>query len=202
MRKLALFPIAILVLFLAACGSPEPQTEDISIDNPPEQPPLETEPVEEHSEESVLYYSFLESDGREPPAGSVVILRDILILVPTSTGMICVGDPAVNISEALRSMINDPRNEWTSDDLEISAVTYDEGHADVVLQGEIFGAGDIVLVASRMQVLMTVFTDNSVQTATVTLNGECIGNLGISHDSEARPADYLFTRAEIEAFSR
>ena len=130
----------------------------------------------------------------------MVILRDILILVPTSTGMICVGDPAANISEALRSMIIDPRNEWTSDDLEISEVTFDNGHAEVALQGEIFGAGDLVLIASRMQVLLTVFTDNSVQSATVTLNGECIGNLGISHDSEVRPADYAYTRAEIEAF--
>ena len=200
MRMLIALQITIFVLFLAACGSSEPQTEDVSMDNPPEQPAVETDPVEEHSEESVLYYSFLESDGREPPAGSVIILPDILILVPTSTGMICVGDPAANISEALRSMINDPRNEWTSDDLEISEVTFDNGHAEVALQGEIFGAGDIVLIASRMQVLLTVFTDNSVQTATVTLNGECIGNLGISHDSEAMASDYAYTRAEIEAF--
>ncbi|RKZ09283.1 hypothetical protein DRQ25_06975 [Candidatus Fermentibacteria bacterium] len=202
MKKSVALLIAVPVLFLTACGNPEPQTEDISMDNPPEQPPLETEPVEEHSEESVLYYSFLEIDGSELPTGRVVVLPDILILVPTSTGMICVGDPAVNISEALRSMINDPRNEWTSDDLEISNVTFSAGHAVVELQGEIFGAGDIVLIASGMQVLMTVFTDNSVQTATVTLNGECIGNLGISHESEARPADYVYARAEIEAFSR
>ncbi|MCK5115855.1 MAG: hypothetical protein KAR44_04600 [Candidatus Aegiribacteria sp.] len=200
MRKLVVLPITILVLFLAACGNSESQTEDVSLDNPPEQPIVETDPVEEHSEESVLYYSFLEIDDSEPLTGSVVILRDILILVPTSTGMICVADPAANISEALRSMINDPRNEWTSDDLQISEVTFDNGHAEVALQGEIFGAGDIVLIASSIQVLLTVFTDNSVQTATVTLNGECIGNLGISHESEARPADYVYTRAEIEAF--
>ncbi len=57
-----------------------------------------------------------------------------------------------------------------------------------------------MLIASRMQILLTVFADASVQTATVTLNGVCIGNLGISHDSEIRPADYAYTRAEIEAF--
>ena len=202
MRKFDALLIAIPVLFLAACGNSEPQTEDVSIADPSEQPTVETESVEEHSEESVFYYSFLESDGSDLPMGSVTILPDILILVPTSTGMICVGDPAVNIREALQSMINDPRNEWTSDDLAISEINYDEGHADVSLQGEMFGAGDIVLIASGMQVLMTVFTDNSVQTATVTLNGECIGNLGISHESEARPADYVYARAEIEAFSR
>ncbi len=57
-----------------------------------------------------------------------------------------------------------------------------------------------MLIAFRMQILMTVFADASVHTATVTLNGECIGNLGISHESEAMPANYAYTRAEIEAF--
>jgi hypothetical protein len=68
------------------------------------------------------------------------------------------------------------------------------------LQGEIIGAGDVVLIAARMQILMTVFADNAVQTAIVSLNGECIDNLGISNSSEARPAGYTFTCAEIETY--
>lgn len=47
---------------------------------------------------------------------------------------------------------------------------------------------------------MTVFANPSVQTATVTLNGDTIGNLGISNSMNAKPADYVFTRAEIETF--
>jgi len=202
MRKLAAFLIAILVLFLAACGNSESQTEDVTLDDPSEQPPLETDPVQDRSAESVVYYYFIENDGSDLPAGSVVVLPDILTLAPTQSGFTCVADPSVNISSALRAMIDDPHNEWTSSDLEISDVTFNEGHAEVTIQGEIFGAGDIVLIAFRMQILMTIFADASVQTATITLNGECIGNLGISHDSEAIPVDYVYTREDIEAFFR
>ncbi len=200
MKKLAAFLIAILVLFLAACGNSESQTEDVSTEEPPVQPAVETDPVQEPSAESVVYYYFMESDRGDLPDGSVVVLPDILTLAPTQSGINCVADPSVNISSALRAMIDDPHNEWTSADLEISEVTFNEGHADVTLRGEIFGAGDIVLIATRMQILMTVFADASVQTAAVTLNGECIGNLGTSHESEAMPANYAYTRAGIEAF--
>lgn len=200
MRKPALFLIAILVLFLVACGDSDPQTEDVSMDNPSDQPIVEDDPEQELSAEYVIYFYFIESDGSDLPKGSVVVLPDILTLAPTQSGIIRADDPAADIRFALGAMMDDPHNEWTSSDLEISEVTYDEGHADVVLQGEIFGAGDIVLIAFRMQILMTIFADASVQTATITLNGECIGNLGISHESETRPADYVYARAEIEAF--
>jgi hypothetical protein len=36
-----------------------------------------------------------------------------------------------------------------------------------------------------------------VQTATISLNGDTIGNLGISRSEEGKPADYVYTRAEI-----
>ena len=70
----------------------------------------------------------------------------------------------------------------------------------MVLQGEYYGAGDVVLIAASMQILMTVFTNASVQTATVTLNGDTIGNMGVSNSMYAKPANYVFTRAEIETF--
>ena len=70
----------------------------------------------------------------------------------------------------------------------------------MVLEGEFFGAGGIVLIAARVQILLTVFTEASVQTATITLNGKNIANLGISHNSQIKPADYMYTRTEIETF--
>jgi hypothetical protein len=47
---------------------------------------------------------------------------------------------------------------------------------------------------------MTVFANPSVQRATITLNGSAISNMGISNSINAQPADYIYTRAEIEAF--
>lgn len=148
----------------------------------------------------LVYFYFVPIAGSTFPAGSVVIIPDVLILGPTLSDISRSPDAATNISSALQAMIDDPRNAWTSDDLAIAGIAFDEGHADLALQGTISGAGDVVLIAARMQILMTVFAEPAVQTATVTLNGESIGNLGISHSSEAQPADYQYTRAEIETF--
>ncbi len=80
------------------------------------------------------------------------------------------------------------------------SVAFSRGQADVVLQGEYYGVGSVTLIAARMQILLTVFANPAIETATVSLNGDTIGNLGIAHSLEAKAADYVFTRAEIEAY--
>jgi hypothetical protein len=57
-----------------------------------------------------------------------------------------------------------------------------------------------VLVAARMQILLTMFANPAVQSAAVTLNGDTIGNLGVSSSTDAKPADYVYTRAEMETY--
>jgi hypothetical protein len=105
-----------------------------------------------------------------------------------------------DLRRALEFALQDERNEWISSDLEILDVTFRDGHADIVLQGEYSGESDEVLNAARMQILLTVFANPSVQTATVTLNEDTIGNLGVSSSTDARPADYVYTRAEMETY--
>jgi hypothetical protein len=97
-------------------------------------------------------------------------------------------------------MLDDPRNAWTSSDVNIASITFDRGAAGVALEGEYFAVGDILLIAAREQILLTVFAEAAVQTAIITLNGKNIVNLGVSHISQAQPEDYVYTRAEIEAF--
>jgi len=129
-----------------------------------------------------------------------VISLDIYILAPTWSDTTYSPDTAANLRTALEAVLNDGRNGWISTNVEIVAVTFGDGHANVVLQGEYFGVGDVTLIAARMQMLMTVFANTSVQTAAVTLNGDTIGNMGVSISLNAKPANYVFTRAEIEAF--
>jgi len=68
------------------------------------------------------------------------------------------------------------------------------------LQGEYFGESDKVLNAASIQILLTVFANPAVQSAAVTLNGDTIGNLGVSSSTDAKPADYVYTRAEMETY--
>lgn len=150
--------------------------------------------------ERMVYYTFVDIAKGVPPEGSVVIMPDAYILAPTRSDLIPGPDTAANLRAVLKAVLKDGRNGWISSELEIVAVTFDKGHANVVLQGEYFGVGDVTLIAASMQILMTVFANASVQTATITLNGDTIGNLGVSNSMNARPADYVFQRSEIETY--
>ena len=68
------------------------------------------------------------------------------------------------------------------------------------MQGEYVGESETLLNAARMQILLTVFVNPAVQSAAVTLNGDTIGNLGVSSSTNAKPADYVYTRTEMETY--
>ncbi len=150
--------------------------------------------------EPVVYYYFVLLTGSPLPAGSVVVLPDVLVLAPMLTNKVRSSDISSNLTFALSEMIEDPDNTWTSSDLEIADITINGGEVHVFLQGKIFAPGDIVLIAARMQMLMTVFAEPSVQAATITINGKNIANLGVSRESEVSPDDYAYSRSEIETF--
>lgn len=158
------------------------------------------DPATKQTAEAIVYYCFWDKVEEVPPEGSIVILPNELILSPTQLDTPYRAETTSNLHSALNAVINDARNPWTGSSLDISDITFNDGHADVVLQGDYFGAGDIVLIAARMQILLTIFADPSVRSATVTLNEKNIANLGISNSQEARPDDYAYTRDEIENF--
>ncbi len=149
--------------------------------------------------EVIGYYYFVPANS-PVPQGSVVIAPDTYILAPAKLDSALSSDPAADLTLALSTVITDPRNLWTSNKLEIAKITFNAGHVDVLLQGEIFGVGDVTLIAARMQILMTIFAHPAVRDARVTFNGDTIANWGISSSMEAKPADYIFNRMEIEAF--
>jgi hypothetical protein len=150
--------------------------------------------------EQIVYYYFVKVPENTIPEKSVVIAPDLYILAPTGSNIAHSQDTATDLRIALETMLNDERNLWTSSDIELIKVTFHDGHTNVILQGKYFGVGDVTLIAARMQMLLTAFANASVQTATITLNGDTIGNLGVSNSMNAKPAGYTFTRDEAEAF--
>lgn len=152
------------------------------------------------SAEQVIYYYFVDPKETTFPAGSIVVMPQAYILAPTLSDAALAPEAATNLRSAVEAALNDPRNGWLSDKVEVVNVAINNGHADVVLQGEYFGVGDVTLIAASQQILLTVFANANVQTATIALNGDTIGNMGISISLNARPADYTFTRAEVEAY--
>ena len=149
--------------------------------------------------EQIVFYHFF--DG---PCVHCRIPRESvntpISLFPALSDELYTSDTAADLRIALEIVLRDERNGWISSDLEIIDVTFRDGHADLVLQGEYSGKSDEMLNAASLQILLTVFSNPSVQTATVTLNGDTIGNLSLSSSTNARPADYVYTRAEMELY--
>lgn len=147
--------------------------------------------------EQIVFYYFVQGGFHFVPEGSVLTP---MLLFTAASDEPYTSDTAADLRTALELVLQDERNWWTSSDLEIVDITFRNGHADIVLQGEYFGESDEVLGAASMQILLTVFANPSVQTAAVTLNGDTIGNLGVTSSTDARPADYVYTRAEMDTY--
>jgi hypothetical protein len=147
-------------------------------------------------QDPIAYYTFVQSP--DPAlAGSVVIIPGELALVPITVPVARGDDVAGNIETALTAMLNDTANLWSSTDLIINGVTFNEGLATVRMTGDITAVGGAILSATGTQFILTVFLEPGVESAIITLNDETIGNLGISHSSQARPADTVYTRADV-----
>lgn len=216
--KKALIPLLAIITMLVSCNgfrltpatgqdAGPTDTEDPAVvpvtaltDTPSPLPPLTpTAPSIQEAGQVISYY-FVDAAAGVFPEGSVVIIPDAYILAPAPSAWKRSPDTATNLRVALIAVLIDERNGWESKNLEIVEIAFDDGHATVALQGEYFGVGDVTLIAARMQILLTLFAEPSVQTATVKLNDDTIGNLGVSNSSDAKPVDYVFTRAEIEDF--
>ena len=163
-----------------------------------------TDPSIPLSERILYYYDIKHHPDRPAPEGTV---RGGSYLAPTYADETYTSDTAADLRTALEIVLHDVRNDWIgrSLDAEIAEVTFRFGHAKVLLQGEYFLAGPPHLrygwlEAPRMQIVLTVFANPAVQSASVSLNDDTIANLGISEGKDLKPANYVFTRAEIEKY--
>jgi hypothetical protein len=147
-----------------------------------------------------VYYHFVNLSAYAPPPGSVVILADNLVLAPTQLNMVYGPDVVADLRSTVEAVLQDKRNYWFGDQLQITQLTFSGGHADVVLEGEYSAVASAVLAAARAQILMSLFANEAVQSAKVTINGDNVANISISNSMDAKPADYTYTRAEIEKF--
>lgn len=147
----------------------------------------------------VYYYPVWDQQG-PVPAGTV---RALYPFAPAYTDETFTSDTAADLRRALEIILHeDSRRVWDSSDLEIVEVTFRNGHADVIIEGEYFALGDAQPCAAGLQILMTVFANPSVQTATVTLNGGLLG-VCIFRDGDPpllQTVNGAHTRTVIEAY--
>ena len=164
-----------------------------------------TDPSITLSERIVYYYHVKDRENPIPEGG--VVARTAGLIAPTYADKTYTSDTATDLRTALEIVLHDERNLWPGPEFEaeIVDVTFRSGHAKVLLLGE-YGIGGpnpyAPVVGSRMLILLTVFANPSVQTAAVSFNEDTIENLGISDSTQAKPANYVFTRAAIETYMK
>ena len=156
--------------------------------------------VTQNESKPIVYYYLASPGDIISPDGSVAILANELLLSPIETDQIINSDTVSNVRTALEAMISDSHNNQVIGQVTIANIFFRDGHVEIALQGDVYAAGDIILIAIRMMVLLTVFSDTSIETAIVTLNGKNIVNLGVSFSGNAKPEDYIYTRDEINEF--
>jgi hypothetical protein len=153
--------------------------------------------------ERIVYYYVMWQPENPIPEGTV---HAIHLFAPAYTDETFTSDTATDLRRALEIILHeDSRRVWYSSDLEIVDVTFGNGHADVVLQGEYLAAGDAQPCAASLQILMTVFANPAVQTAAVTLNERAIGGLCIFRAGDPpliQTVDDVYARAEIETYMK
>ena len=155
--------------------------------------------------ERIVYYYNIDYHPQKPVPEGAVHVHPAGLLAPTYADEAYTSDTAADLRTALEIVLHDERNSWVGPEFEpeIVDVTFRSGHANVALQGEFTIGGPnpyAPLVGNRMLILLTVFANPSVQTAAISFNEDTIANLGISDRGDAKPADYVFTRAEIGTY--
>lgn len=154
--------------------------------------------------ERIVYYHPVSPLENPIPEGTV---RAVHLFAPAYTDETFTSDTAADLRRALEIILHeDSRRIWDTSDLEIVDVTFRNGHAAVVLQGETLAAGDAQPCAGGLQILMTVFANPSVQTANVALNGgTTIGNLcffGAPTPPIIPHVNGVYARADIETYMK
>jgi len=180
-----------------------PTTTPVSVPTvrPSSTPLAFTDPSIPLSERIVYYYPVRPEQG-PIPEGTVDAVH---LFAPAYTDETFTSDTAADLRRALEIILHeDSRRVWDSDELEIVEVTFRNGHADVVLQGEYFvSLGDAQPCGASMQMLLTVFANPSVQTASVTLNGDLI-RTACSYGPPSPPliptVNDVYARADVETY--
>ena len=137
------------------------------------------------------------------PEGTV---RAIHLFAPAYTDETFTSDTAGDLRRALEIILHeDARQIWESRELEIVEVTFRNGHADVVIEGKYFVAGHTQPCAASLQILMTMFANPSVRTASISLNGGSIAGLCVFMAGSPpiiKTVNDVYSRAAIEGYMK
>lgn len=154
-----------------------------------------TQPVSE-SDEPITYWQMLPINEVVPTEDDVMLF-DQLILRRIEDDTPRTDSNIINLERAIQGVI-DTATVWNADSVSIESLMIEDGLATIRLNGTISAVGGAILSAVPTQFYLTVFENPTIDSVLITLDGENIANLGISHDSQFQENDVVFTRAMLE----
>lgn len=179
------FIMSIVALTLIACSLSSPVAP-----TPVPPPPITFEPVE-----TVAYWILTDIDEVTPRDEDYVFIEQLaLSRIETATPQS--NDIESNLAFAIGAVLM-ANNIWQANDTVLESVTVEGDLATIRLNGNISAVGGAILSLVPTQFLLTIFEDNHINQAIITLNGETIGNIVASQDSQLRPADFIYTRESL-----
>ena len=127
------------------------------------------------------------------PADTDIVIFGLGVLAEVESATVRTGIPATDIEIAMQDMINS-NNIWTAENIVIESVIIDGDMVTIRLSGTISAVGGAILSMVPIQFQLTVFEEQSINRALITLNGQNLANLGASHESQLVANDVPFTR--------
>ena len=153
----------------------------------------ETSPIDIADQQAILFYWRSFGINEVTPTEDDYVFIEQIVLRRQELETAPSNDVSADLQSALGAMLSVP-NLWQADNVSIDSLTVTADLVTVNMSGEIRAVGGAVLSIVPTQFLLTIFEQVTINRAIVTLNGEHLGNISASHDSQIRPADFVVTR--------
>lgn len=191
------FVFIFTAILLTACNLASPATENapvVETDIPATQV---VTPDPQLAGTPIVYWRFASILDVTPTDEDIVIFGlGILRRVETTTAR--TGIPSSDLQTSIQGMMNS-QNVWTVENVVIESVIVEGDMVTVRLSGTISAVGGAILSIVPTQFQLTVFEEPGINRALITLNGQNIANIGISHSSQAVADNVPFTREGLTA---
>lgn len=191
------FVFIFTAILLTACNLASPATENapvVETDIPATQV---VTPDPQLAGTPIVYWRFASILDVTPTDEDIVIFGlGILRRVETTTAR--TGIPSADLETSLQGMMSS-QNVWTAENVVLESVTVEGDMVTIRLSGTISAVGGAILSVVPTQFQLTVFEEPGIIRALITLNGQNIANIGISHSSQAVADNVPFTREGLTA---
>lgn len=189
------------IILLAACSTASPATEnapdatDIPATEIPATVAVATD-IPQLAGTAIPYWQLVSINDITDPSVDDIAMFGHGILTRIESTSVRTGDSVTDIETALNEMMSS-QNLWEAENVLIESITLEGDSLTIEMSGTITAIGGGLLAIVPIQFQLTVFEDPAINSTLITLNGENLANIGVSHSSLGVGNQIPFTRAGL-----